>query len=127
MPVVTRIGRLSAAAAMVVAAVSVARGDSPAANPLVDDLKKASAAYAEAFNKRDYAALADQWTARAELVEGGARLQGRDAIVESIRMWRERHPEASLAIQLQDVEPVAEPSARISGVMRPQSPKSRMP
>jgi uncharacterized protein (TIGR02246 family) len=118
MPVVTRIGRLSAAAAIVVAAVSVARGESPAVNPLVDDLKKASAAYAEAFNKRDYAALADQWTARAELVEGGARLQGRDAIVESIRMWRERHPEASLAIQLQDVEPVAEPIARISGVMR---------
>jgi uncharacterized protein (TIGR02246 family) len=118
MPVVTRIGRLSAAAVMVAAAMTAARGESPAANPLVDELKKVSAAYAQAFNKRDYAALADQWTARAELVEGGARLRGRDTIVESIKMWRERHPEASLTIQLQDIEPVAEPIARVSGVMR---------
>lgn len=118
MPVVTRIGRLSAAAVMVAAAMTAARGESPAASPLVDELKKASIAYADAFNKRDYAALADQWTARAELVEGGARLRGRDTIVESIKMWRERHPEASLTIKLQDVEPVAEPIARVSGVMR---------
>lgn len=118
MPVVTRNGRLSTAAVMVAAAMSAARGETPATSPLVAELTKASAAYAEAFNKRDYAALADQWTARAELVEGGARLKGRDTIVDSITMWRERHPEASLAIQLQDVEPVAEPIARISGVMR---------
>jgi ketosteroid isomerase-like protein len=84
----------------------------------VEELKKASAAYAEAFNKRDYAALADQWTERAELVEGGSRLEGRDTIVGSIKAWRERHPEASLAIELRDVEPVAEPIARVSGVMR---------
>lgn len=85
---------------------------------LVDELKKASAAYAEAFNKKDYAALADQWTTRAELVEGGTRLEGRDTIVESIKMWRERHPEASLEVELRDVEVVAEPMARVSGVMR---------
>ena len=88
MPVVTRVGRLSMAVVLVVAAMSAVRGESPAANPLVDELEKASAAYAEAFNKRDYAALADQWTARAELVEGGARLQGRDTIVASIRAWQ---------------------------------------
>jgi ketosteroid isomerase-like protein len=83
-----------------------------------EELKKASAAYADAFNKRDYAALADQWTERAELIEGGARLEGRDTIVASIKAWRERHPEASLAIELRDVDPVAEPIARVSGVMR---------
>jgi uncharacterized protein (TIGR02246 family) len=118
MPVVTRVGRLSMAVVLVAAAVSAVRGESPAANSLVDELEKASAAYAEAFNRRDYAALADQWTARAELVEGAARLQGRDTIVASIRAWRERHPAASLAIQIQEVEPVAEPIARISGTMR---------
>jgi hypothetical protein len=118
MPVVTAIGRLSTAAVLVLAAMAPARSEAPAASPLVDELKKASAAYAEAFNKRDYAALADQWTARAELVEGGTRLHGRDTIVDSIKMWRERHPEASLAIQLRDIEPVAEPIARVSGVMR---------
>ena len=118
MPVVTRVGRLSMAVVLVTAAVAAVRGESPAANPLVDELKKASAAYVEAFNRRDYAALADQWTARAELVEGAARLRGRDTIVASIRAWRERHPAASLAIQIQEVEPVAEPIARISGLMR---------
>lgn len=118
MPLVTGIGRLWTAAVMIAAAMTVVRGETPAPNPLVDDLKKASAAYAEAFNKRDYAALADQWTLRAELVEGGSRLEGRDTIVESIRAWRERHPDATLAIELRDVESVAEPIARVAGVMR---------
>ena len=105
--------------AVVLAVVAgVARGDAASPSPLADELKKASAAYAEAFNKRDYTALAEQWTQRAELVEGGARLEGRDTIVESIKAWRERHPEASLAIEVRGVEPVAEPIARVSGVMR---------
>jgi len=117
MPVVTTIGRLSTAAVLVAATVSVVRGEAPA-DALRGELTKASAAYADAFNNRDYAALADQWTLRAELVEGGSRLAGRDTIVDSIKMWRERHPEASLAIELQDIEPVAEPIARVSGVMR---------
>ncbi len=86
--------------------------------PAVDELRKASAAYAEAFTKGDFAALADQWTARAELVEGGTRLEGREAIVESIKLWRARNPQASLAIELTDVEMVAEPIARVAGVMR---------
>ncbi len=86
--------------------------------PAVDELRKASAAYAEAFTKGDFAALADQWTTRAELVEGGTRLEGREAIVDSIKLWRERHPQASLAIELTDVVMVAEPIARVTGVMR---------
>lgn len=86
--------------------------------PAVDELRKASVAYAEAFTKGDFAALADQWTARAELVEGGTRLEGREAIVESIKLWRARNPHASLAIELTDVEMVAEPIARVAGVMR---------
>lgn len=86
--------------------------------PAVEELRKASAAYAEAFTKGDFAALADQWTTRAELVEGGTRLEGREAIVDSIKFWRERHPQASLAIELSDVELVAEPIARVAGVMR---------
>ena len=84
----------------------------------VEELRKASAAYAEAFSKNDFAALADQWTPRATLVEGGTRLEGRDAIVESIKLWRARHPQATLAIELSDVELMAEPIARVAGVMR---------
>jgi len=108
---------------IVLSAVAVALGAAPGrgeavADPTLDELKKASAAYAEAFNKRDYAALADQWTAKAELVEGGTRLSGRETIVDSIKLWRERCPEASLAIDLREVERVAEPIARVAGVMR---------
>ena len=99
-------------------AADVSRGDSPAVAPAVDELRKASVAYAEAFTKGDFAALADQWTPRAELVEGGTRLEGREAIVESIKLWRARHPQASLAIELRDVEMVAEPIARVAGIMR---------
>jgi uncharacterized protein (TIGR02246 family) len=99
-------------------AAVVARGEPVAFSPLAAELKKASAAYAEAFNTGDFTALADQWTARAELVEGGTRLEGREAIVASLKAWRARHPEATLAIEVQDVEPVAEPIARVSGVMR---------
>lgn len=86
--------------------------------PAVEELRKASAAYAEAFTKGDFATLADQWAARAELVEGGTRLEGREAIVDSIKLWRTRNPQASLAIELTDVEMVAEPIARVAGVMR---------
>ncbi len=87
-------------------------------DPAVAELRKASAAYADAFTKGDFAALADQWTTRAELVEGGTRLEGREAIVESLKLWRARHPQATLAIELNDVELVADPIARVAGVMR---------
>lgn len=107
-----------AGAAVLAAAIGVTGVALADAVPVVEELKKASAAYAEAFNKGDFAALADQWTPRAELVEGGARLEGRDTIVESIKAWKARHPQASLAIELRDVEHVAEPMARVSGVMR---------
>ena len=108
------------AAPVVCAVVLCAVGAVQAADtaPAVDELRKASAAYAEAFTKGDFAALADQWTTRAELVEGGTRIEGREAIVDSIKLWRERHPQASLAIELTDVVMVAEPIARVTGVMR---------
>lgn len=107
-----------AGAAVVAAAIGFTGIAAADAVPVVEELKKASAAYAEAFNKGDFTALADQWTPRAELVEGGARLEGRDTIVESIKAWKARHPQASLAIELRDVEQLAEPMARVSGVMR---------
>ncbi|MFM7206280.1 MAG: DUF4440 domain-containing protein [Planctomycetaceae bacterium] len=106
------------AACLAAVAAGAARGEAPASSPVVDELKKASAAYAAAFNARDYAALADQWTAKAELLEGGTRLAGRDTIVDSIKLWRERCPEASMAIEIRGIDLVAEPIARVSGVMR---------
>jgi uncharacterized protein (TIGR02246 family) len=86
-----------------------------AADGIEADLRTATAAYADAYNKRDYPALAAQWTERAELVEGGARVAGRDAIVASIRGWLERHPQARLAVTVTDVDHVAGPLARVRG------------
>jgi uncharacterized protein (TIGR02246 family) len=78
-------------------------------------IAKASAAYADAYNSRDYAALGEQWTIGAELIEGGTRAVGRDAIVASIRGWLEKHPEARLRIDVSDVDLAAPTLARIRG------------
>jgi len=86
--------------------------------PDLEPIRRASAAYVEAFNNRDFKALADQWTARAELVEGGSRFVGREAIVGSIRGWLQRHPEAKLQIRLDGVQLVAAPLARVTGTMQ---------
>ena len=99
------------------AAVSWGRLAATAAEP-GDAVRAASAAYVAAFNGRDFAALADQWTEKAELVEGAARLEGRERIVGSIRGWLQRHPQAGLAIEVREVEMLAAPLARVSGVMR---------
>ena len=81
-------------------------------------VRAAAAAYVKAFNGRDFAALADHWTEKASLVEGGSRVEGRERIVRSIRGWLERHPQAGLQIEVQEVELLAAPLARVSGVMR---------
>jgi hypothetical protein len=119
-PIRLRCGRFpggSAAAALAVA-LALALGADAADDSIVEQVRKASVAYAEAYNKKDYKALADQWAVNAELLEGGSRLEGREAIVASIRVWRERHPEATLQIVVGDVVVLAEPLARVSGVMR---------
>lgn len=81
-------------------------------------VSKASEAYAAAYNKRDFEALADQWVAAAELVEGGSRAAGRERIVASIRGWLEKHPQATLAIAVTDIEMPVATLARVRGVMR---------
>lgn len=104
-------------AAWLMAMVLCVPGFAAAADGIEADVRKASVAYAEAYNKRDYQALAAQWTERAELVEGGARVAGRDAIVASIRGWLERHPQARLAVTVTAVEHVAGPLARVRGTL----------
>jgi len=104
----------TATAAKMVPQISAAE----AAKQAVAAVKQASAAYADAYNARDYAAIAAQWTEKAELIEGGSRLEGRDAIVNSIKAWLGRHPQAKLAIDVTDIEPLATSLARVSGVLR---------
>lgn len=100
--------------AVLLAASAVA---DPSAAPEAQ-LRAAAAAYASAFNGRDFEGLARQWADRAELTEGGSRLRGRDEIMRSLRGWMERHPQAALAIDVESVELLAESLARVSGTMR---------
>jgi uncharacterized protein (TIGR02246 family) len=105
-----------ACAVAVLTLAAPARGEPQAA--VAEAVRSASAAYVDAYNKRDYQTLAAQWTERAQLVEGGSGVEGREAIVASIRGWLERHPQARLAIEITAVDVLAEPLARVRGTMR---------
>lgn len=106
---------------VVMAACAAGADGAPAADQggdVLSAIAAAAKAYADAYNKRDYAALADQWTAGAELVEGGARVAGREQIVASIRGWLERHPQATIAVEVTDVDLAAPTLARVRGRIR---------
>jgi len=98
---------------LLLAASSLPAADSGPAAAIVT----ASADYVTAFNERNYEALAAQWTADAELVEGGSRVSGRENIVASIRGWLEQYPEARIGIEVGTVTPLAETLARVEGIM----------
>jgi ketosteroid isomerase-like protein len=114
-----RWGRRWACTILAVLAAAVAGGSRAADTTAVAEaVRKASADYVAAYNARDFAALGEQWTERAELVEGNARVEGRDAIVTSIRGWLARHPEAKLELDLADVDVLADSLVRVRGEMR---------
>ena len=96
--------------------VLLAASSLPAADAVPAALA-ASADYVAAFNDRDYETLAAQWTADAELVEGGSRLVGRENIIGSIRGWLEQHPEARIGIEVGTVTPLAQTLTRVEGIM----------
>lgn len=106
-------------AVLVLQTVGLAIG-TPAAR--ADDLeaavRQASKAYAEAFNKGDYEALANQWTSAAELSEGGGTITGRERIVESLKKWRERNPKSTIEIDVAGIDMLGESAARVRGRMR---------
>lgn len=89
-------------------------------------IEQASAAYADAYNARNYEALAEQWVEQAELIEGGASVTGRDEIVKSIRGWLDKHAEAKIDIQVERVDLVAKALARVDGTIL-FSPSSNEP
>lgn len=115
----SRIRKQATAAGIAILAGLIAAGASRGslAADADTEIRQAAAAYAKAFNTSDFAALADQWTERATLVEGGLELEGRAAIIASLRSWRERHPKATLAVEVTSVDLVAEPVARVAGVL----------
>lgn len=102
----------------VTAAPATAAPEAPQAAPLEAALAAAGEAYATAFNERRFDDLARQWTADAELVEGGGRIAGREAIVESLRRWAEANPDARIAIRLDGVKSLGGTLARVRGTIR---------
>jgi len=82
------------------------------------EIKQAATAYVDAFKKGDAAALADQWTERATLMEGGAEVEGRDNIVAVLVAWRKQNPDGVLEVDVADIDFLAEPVARVTGVLR---------
>jgi hypothetical protein len=84
---------------------------------LWDTLESATDAYVEATNARRFDALAQQWTEGAELVEGGGRVVGREAIISSLRDWLESNPEARIAMRLTGIKPLGATVARVRGVI----------
>lgn len=104
-------------AAHVVARAEQASAAAPVADARAAAVRQAAADYAARFNDRDFAALAAQWTERAELVEGAGRLVGRESIVRSIKAWLDRHPQAKLEIVVDGIEFPAATLARVGGRM----------
>jgi uncharacterized protein (TIGR02246 family) len=95
--------------------------------PVQKTIEQASAAYAEAYNARNYEALADQWVEQAELIEGGSLVVGRDAIMASIKGWLEKHAEATIQIDVEQIDLVAASLARVAGVIQFSSSKDEPP
>jgi uncharacterized protein (TIGR02246 family) len=87
------------------------------ATDVIAAVRRAADAYATVFNAGDEKALGDQWTLGAELDEGGTLLKGRDAIVASLKRWREIHPQSSLKLDVTDVQPLGEGVARVQGTL----------
>ncbi len=109
------------AAVIAIALAAGFSGRGVADEPVIDstaEIREAATAYAKAFNTSDYVSLADQWAERALLVEGGLELEGRAEIMASLRSWREQHPAASMEIEVGLVDLVAEPLARVEGILR---------
>ena len=128
MPATTVFPRVAAglvlASATAIASVPV-RGQQPAATTVaasssaaaavIEGVRQAAAAYVAAFNAGDEKALDAQWTVGAELDEGAGMLKGRDTIVASLMQWRKAHPQAALAIDVTDVQPLGVGVARVRG------------
>jgi hypothetical protein len=110
---------LSSAARAEPAATSpaTAKTAAPSAAGIIAAVREAAAAYAQAFNKGDEAALGDQWTLGAELDEAGESFKGRDAILASIVRVRKLYPQASLSVTVSDVQPLGEGVARVQGAL----------
>ena len=120
-------GRMPRLIATVVIILGAAVGNGDETESPRKAIEQASAAYAEAYNARNYDALADQWVAQAELIEGGSRVVGRDEIMASIKGWLDKHGEATIHIDVEQVDLVSASLARVAGAIQFSPSKDEPP
>lgn len=82
------------------------------------EIRQADQAYAKARNVRDYKALAEQWTADAELTEEGRTLRGRDAIVAFTKEFQRTHPAHQMKVEVERVKSLSPTVAKVTGTIR---------
>ena len=93
-------------------------GAKPPEDPLTARMREAGESYEQAFNKKDFKTLGEQWTAQAELSESGKTLVGREAIVQFVRATFVRAPQAEMDVRVEQVKSLGESAARVAGIIR---------
>ena len=92
----------------------------PAASesPEASAIRKAAEDYSKAFNARDFAAMANQWTARAEMhQDNGTTIRGRDAILAAIKSTATHRPKSTMTITVESVDMLGNGAARVRGTL----------
>ena len=90
----------------------------------IAEIRQADEQYAKARAARDFKLLANQWTAEAELTEGGKKFAGREAIVAYIRQLVQTHPTSQMRVETDQVRMLGDTLARVSGTIRMRESES---
>lgn len=86
--------------------------------PEASALRKAADDYSKAFNARDFAAMANQWTAMAELhQDNGTTIRGRDAIMAMIKNTAAHRPKSTISIAVESVDMLGNGVGRVRGTL----------
>lgn len=81
-------------------------------------IRKAADDYSKAFNSRDFAAMANQWTSVAEMhQDNGTTVRGRDAIMAVIKNTAAHRPRSTISISVESVDMLGNGAARVRGTL----------
>lgn len=110
------------------APVGAQTAKNPGEPSFAGEIRQADERYVQARNTRDYKALADQWTADAELTEEGKTYKGREAILAVTREFQKFHPAYQMKMEVERVKSLGPTLAKVSGTIRmveTDSPRAR--
>ena len=79
-----------------------------AENTAVDGaIRRSAQQFADAFNRGNAEAVADQWTSDGEYCIGGQSLKGREAITREYGEFFRQHPGSKMEVKVESIRPVA--------------------